>query len=113
MKEDGGMSQFSDLASKREFFLYWAGFVIVVVSSVSVLLSLSGVLTDVLSYRCWYPILSPLLGMSEPLQPTQAPNMQLYCGNPAVSVVRFIFNFLSGLIFAGAGGYMMLNGKKR
>ena len=103
----------ADVANKRQFALYWAGFLIVVVSSVAILMSISGVLVDVLSYRCWYPIISPLLGISEPPQPIQGPNMPVYCGNPAIAVVRFIFNFLSSLIFAGAGVFMMWNGKKR
>jgi hypothetical protein len=102
----------ADVASRREFILYWAGFLVVVVSSVSILLSISGLLIEVLSYRCWYPILSPLLGISKPPEPSQVPGMPVYCGNPAVALVRFIFNFLAGLIFAGAGAYTMLNGKK-
>lgn len=107
------MSQATDTAKMRQFILYWAGFLIVAVSSVAILLSISGVLIDALSYRCWYPIISPLLGISEPPTPSQIPNMPVYCANPAIAVVRFIFNFLAGLVFAAAGAYMMLNGKKQ
>ena len=107
------MSHAADTASMRQFVLYWAGFLILAVSAVAILLSISGVLIEALSYRCWYPILSPLLGVSEPPQPSQMPNMPVYCANPAIAVVRFIFNFLAGLIFAGTGAYMIWNGKKR
>ncbi len=109
------MSLKSDIASRREFLLYWVGFTILIVGAVSFLLSLSSLMVDVLSYRCWYPVLSPLLGVSEPSKPTQIanmPNMPYYCANPAVAVVRFVFNLLATLVVSGAGGYMMLNGRK-
>ena len=100
-------------ASRREFLLYWAGFLIVVLGVVLILISISGLLIDVLSYRCWYPVLSPLLGVQEPPNPTRAPSISFYCENPAIGIVRFVFNLLTALIFAAAGLYMMLNGKKR
>lgn len=102
-----------DAASQREFLLYWAGFAVLVLGGVFILMTISGLLVDVLSYRCWYPILSPLLGVNEPPKPSQIPDMPYYCVDPALAVVRFVFNLLAGLIIAGAGGYMMLNGKKR
>jgi hypothetical protein len=88
------------------------GFFIVILGSISILMTISGLLIEVLSYRCWYPVLSPLFGLSEPPKSTQVADMLVYCANPAVAVVRFVFNFLAGLIFVGAGAYMMLNGKK-
>ncbi len=100
------------IASRREFILYWAGFVILILGAVSILMTISGLMVDVLSYRCWYPIVSPMLGVNEPPKPTQVTDMP-YCTNPAVAVVRFVFNLFSGLIVIGAGGYMMLNGKKQ
>ncbi len=94
--------------------LYWVGFIVLVLGSVSILMPISGLLVDVLSYPCWYPIISPLLGINLPPRPTQIANMPYYyCINPAVAVVRFVFRLLSALIVAGAGGYMMLSGKKR
>jgi hypothetical protein len=102
-----------DIASRREFILYWAGFVILIVGAVSILMTISGLMVDVLSYRCWYPIVSPMLGVNEPPKPTQVTDMPYHCTNPAVAVVRFVFNLFAGLIVIGAGGYMMLNGKKR
>jgi hypothetical protein len=111
--ESVGLSHSIDAANRREFFLYWAGFLIVILGSISVLMTISGLMIEVLNYRCWYPVLSPLFGFSEPSNATQGPNMLVYCANPAVAVVRFIFNFLTGLIVVGAGIYMMLNGKKR
>lgn len=107
------MSRASDIGSRREFLLYWAGFIVLILGAVSILMIISGLLVDVLSYRCWYPVLSPLFGVNEPPKPTQITNMPYYCVSPAVAVVRFIFSFLAGLIVVGAGGYMMLNGKKR
>ncbi len=101
------------MASRREFLLYWAGFLVAVLGSVSILMTISGLLVDVLSYRCWYPVVSPLLGISEPPTPTHTVSMPFYCANPAVAVVRFAFNLLSGLLVVGAGSYMMLNGEKR
>jgi hypothetical protein len=102
----------ADIATKRQFFLYWLGFLIVILASVAVLMTISGLLIEVLNYRCWYPVLSPLLGFGEPPQPTQISEMPVYCVNPAVAVVRFAFNFLAELVVVGAGVYMMMNGKK-
>jgi hypothetical protein len=101
------------IASRGEFILYWGGFVILIVGAVFILMTISGLMVDVLSYRCWYPILSPMLGVNEPPKPTQVTDMPYYCTNLAVGVVRFVFNLFAGLIAIGAGGYMMLNGKKR
>jgi len=106
------MSRDRDVAGRREFLLYWAGFLVVVLGSVSILMTISGLLVDVLSYRCWYPVVSPLFGITEPPKATQVVSMPFYCVNPAVAVVRFVFNLLGGLIVVGAGCYMMLNGKK-
>jgi hypothetical protein len=102
-----------DIASRREFILYWAGFVILIVGAVLILMTISGLMVDVLSYRCWYPIVSPMLGVNESPKPTQVTDMPYSCTNPAVAVVRFVFNLFAGLTVIGAGGYMMLNGKKR
>ena len=107
------MSKEADAASRREFLLYWVGFLVLVAGSVSILMTISGLLIDVLSLRCWYPIISPMLGIKQPPGPTVAVDIPFYCANPAVAVVRFVFNLLSGLIIVGAGFYMMLNGKKR
>ncbi len=100
-------------ASRREFFLYWAGFLIVTVAALSILMTISGVVIGILSFRCWYPILSPLLGMNEPTKLIQEIGIPYYCQNPMIAVVRFIFNFLAEMVFAAAGLYMMLNGQKR
>lgn len=98
------------VASRREFFLYWAGVLILAFSVTSILMSTSELLIDTLSYRCWYPILSPLLGVSEPRQDMIMP---VYCANPAVAIVRFMFSFLSELIFVGVGTYMIMSGRRR
>jgi hypothetical protein len=103
----------SDAASRREFILYWAGFLVVILGLASILMTISGVLVEVLSYRCWYPVLSPLLGIGQPPNSTQGSNMSVYCVDPAIAVVRFVFNFLAALVFVGAGVYMMLNGEKQ
>lgn len=100
-----------DSANQRSFILYWVGFVVVVASAVSLLLIISGLLVDVLSYRCWYPVISPMLGINRPPQGEQIPNLAYYCANPAVAIITFVFRFLSALVVGGAGGYMMLNGK--
>lgn len=83
-----------------------------VLGTIFILMTISGVLVDVLTYRCWYPVISPMLGIREPQTPTQVVGIPFYCVNPAVTVVRFVFNLLAGLIILGAGFYMMLNGKK-
>ena len=107
------MSAEAGIGSRREFLLYWAGFLILVLGAVSILMTFSGLLVDVLSYSCWYPVVSPLFGINEPPNPTQIVDMPFYCVNPAVAVVRFVFNLLAGLIVVASGFYMMLNGKKR
>lgn len=106
------MTEENDSTSRREFLLYWAGFIVVVLGTIFILMTISGVLVDVLTYRCWYPVISPMLGIREPPTPTQVVGIPFYCVNPAVAVVRFVFNLLAGLIILGAGFYMMLNGKK-
>ena len=105
------MSQPRDVASRREFALYWLGFFVLVIGSVSFLMTISGLLVDVASNRCWYPIISPMLGVREP--PVDRSNMMPYCVDPVMAVVRFVFNFLACLVIVGAGAYMMINGKKR
>jgi len=110
-RECNELSQHGDIASRREFALYWVGFLTLIIGSVSVLMTISGLLVDVVSYRCWYPIISPLLGVREP--PVSTYDMPVYCGDPVVAVVRFIFNFLASLVVVGAGVYTMLNGKRR
>jgi hypothetical protein len=99
-------------ASRQEFLLYWSGFLIVIFGSVLILMAISDLLTEVLSYRCWYPVLSQLVGFSEPSRSTQVAQMPVYCVNAAVAVVRFVFKFLAELILLGAGVYMMISGKK-
>ena len=105
------MSQSGVAASRREFALYWLGFLVLMIGSVSILMTISGLLVDVEGNRCWYPIISPMLGVREP--PANPSNMMPYCVDPVMAVVRFVFNFLASLVIAGAVGYMMLNGKKR
>lgn len=114
------LSKEAAVASWRDFLLYWIGFIIIIVGVVSILLTIAGVLIDVLSFRCWYPILSPLMGISQPTKPmeingTAVPNQYYpyYCYDPVVAVVRFVFNLLAELVVIGAGAFMMLNGKKR
>jgi hypothetical protein len=111
-KVDNSLNHDIEMASRREVLLYWAGFLVVVLGSISILMTISDLLVEVLSYRSWYPIVLPLFGISQPPTPTQVVNMPFYCVNPAVVVVRFVFDLLSGLIIVGAGFYMMLNGKK-
>jgi hypothetical protein len=108
------MSKENQIASWREFMLFWVGFSIVVIGVVCIMLTVSGVLVDVLGNRCWYPILSPLIGISQPPTPAQIGTAQYsyYCYDPTVAVIRFVFNLLAELIVIGAGLYMMLNGKK-
>ena len=113
-----GLSKESDVASWREFLLYWIGFVVTVIGVMSVLLTISGVLIDVLSYRCWYPIISPLMGVSQPVKPSQTNDAGMlyypyYCDDPAIAVIRFVFNLLAELVAIGAGFFMIWNGKRR
>jgi hypothetical protein len=103
----------NDAELQRRFVLYWVGFVVLVASGVSILLILSGLLVDVLSYGCWYPMLSPMLGISRPPEVPQTAIIPFYCASPAVPIVRFVFRFFSALVVGGAGAYMMLNGKPR
>lgn len=126
------MSQ--NVSSRREFLLYWAGVFVVALSIVSILMSLSGLVTGVLSYNCYIPVLSPMLGMSQsqPVpMPITAPNASTsnasqvyqfsepnirfpyYCSSPMVPVIQFTFNLLSGLVFMAVGVYMMFSGRRR
>jgi len=129
-------------ARSGQFFLYWIGVFIVALSIVGVLLTISGLLVDILSTQCYFPYVSPMLGIREPpaqpanvtmfADPQPPPNRTMlpeqnvntisnhpypypyYCdGNPAVAVVRFVFKLLSALVFTGVGLYMMMNGKKQ
>ncbi len=110
------LSHQDNTGSQREFLLYWAGFIVLVFGAVSVLLTISGLMVDLLSYRCWYPIISPLLGINQP-PPDQTGNGTMipsyYCADPAAAFVRFVFSFLSALIVGGAGAWMMMNGNKK
>ncbi len=55
-----------------------------------------------------------MLGINRPLEGTQVAALPIYyCVNPAVAIVSFVFRFMSVLIVAGAGVYLMLNGKPR
>lgn len=84
-----------------------------VFGGIGVLMTISGLLVGVLGYRCPYPVPLPMSDMSEHSQPTQLANMPIYCGNPTVIVVKFVFEILSVLVLSGAGLYMMMSGKKR
>lgn len=90
--------------------MYWVGFFVLASGSVSSLVTISGLLVDVVSYRCWYPVISPMFGFSVP--PVSTSQMMPYCVDPVIAIVRFVFNFLASLVIVGAGTYMMLNGKK-
>ena len=123
-------------ASRREFLLYWVGLFVVALSVVSIFISISSLISGVLSYNCYIPVVSGMLGIPPPIKNAvtvtsvtampnatvpnnpvieQFPPYQYYCTNPtiAVSVLTFVFNLLSSLVFTGVGAYMMLNGKKR
>ena len=126
------------VASRREFFLYWAGIFVVAFSFVSILLTFSGLITNILSTNCYFPYVSPMLGVvqpavtqtavtsvtvtsvngTQPIPPGQVypppyPPPYQYCyGSPIAAVVQFTFQLLSSLIFTGVGAYMILNGKK-
>ena len=122
------------VASRREFFLYWAGIFVVAFSFVSILLTFSGLITNILSTNCYFPYVSPMLGVTQPtatqtvvtsitvtsvngtqpILPEQVyPPPYQYCyGSPIAAVVQFTFQLLSSLIFTGVGAYMILNGKK-
>jgi hypothetical protein len=129
-------------ASRREFLLYWAGLFVVAFAVVSIFISISNLVANVLSYNCYVPIVSGMLGIPPPQPITNAVtvtssatfingtvpnnfgNQQLpqtpypypyYCTNQyvPVAILTFVFNLLGSLIFTGVGAYMMLNGKKR
>jgi len=118
--------------SNREFLLYWAGVFVIALAIVSVMLMTSGLVTDILSTQCYFPYISPMLGVPEPSVATTtvirnatdsgggvitSPEMPhpypYYCyGNPVVAVIQFTFKLLSSLIFIGVGAYMIQNGKR-
>ncbi len=117
------------VSSLREFLLYWAGIFVVAFSFVSILLTFSGLITNILNTNCYFPYVSPMLGVTQsiatktavtsvngtqPIPPEQVyPPPYQYCyGNPIAAVVQFTFQLLSSLIFTGVGAYMILNGKK-
>jgi hypothetical protein len=85
----------------------------VVAGVIAVLMTTSGLLIDILGCRCGYPILPPLLGVSQPPLHTEAAMIPYYCMNSAVVIVRFVFNLLGSLVVAGAGFCMILNGRNR
>jgi hypothetical protein len=127
-------------ASRREFLLYWVGLFVVALAVVSIFISITNLVANVLSYNCYIPVVSGMLGIPAP-PPTpvtnpvtvtssttfanatmlndgirqQLPPYEYYCTNPIipVAVLTFVFNLLSSLVFIGVGAYMMLNGKKR
>jgi hypothetical protein len=123
--------------SRREFLLYWVGLFVVALGVVSILFSISNLVVNVLSYNCYIPGFSGMLGIPPPpvtnaitvtsstlftnatmpnnVVPQQLPPYEYYCANPTipVAVLTFVFSLLSSLIFIGLGAYMMLNGKKR
>jgi hypothetical protein len=128
-----------NVSSRREFLLYWLGLFVVAFSFVSILLSISGLVTNIINTQCYYPYISPMLGIKEPQSPPSPiasfaipPNATVtgvqtgyevrngpmmpypYCGgNLAAYVIQFVFSLLASLIFVGVGVYMMLNGKKQ
>ncbi len=122
-------------SSRREFLLYWIGLLVVAISFVGILLTISGLIVNVLTTQCYIPYISPMLGVTTsspqpmPIEPnatttnqssggpyvnTMYPNpYPYYCGgNLAAYTISFIFNLLSAFIFIAVGCYMMLNGKK-
>jgi len=123
-------------ASRREFLLYWIGLFVVALSIVSIFISMSTLVSNVLSYNCYIPVVSGMLGIPPPVTNAitvtkftaltnatvpnndvtqQLPPYQYYCSNPIipVAILTFVLNLLSSLVFTGVGAYMMLNGKKR
>ena len=123
-------------ASRREFLLYWVGLFVIALSVVSIFISISSLISNVLSYNCYIPVVSGMLGIPPPVRNAatatsvtvvtnatmpnnpvveQFPPYQYYCTNPMipVSILTFVFNLLSSFVFTGVGAYMMLNGKKR
>jgi len=128
-------------AGRREFLLYWVGLFVVAIAVVSIFISISSLVASVLSYNCYIPFVSGMLGIPPPTPVTNPvtvtsgttfngtlpnnfgnqqqlppyPPYQYYCTNPYVplAILTFVFNLLGALVFIGVGGYMMLNGKKR
>lgn len=126
--------------SRREFLLYWVGLFVVAFAVVSIFISISNLVANVLSNNCYIPVVSGLLGIPPPppvtnavtitssttvgnvTMPNNFGNQQLppypypyYCTNSyvPVAILTFVFNLLASLVFIGVGAYMMLNGKKR
>jgi len=127
-------------ASRREFLLYWIGLFVVALAVVSIFISITSLVANVLSYNCYIPVVSGMLGIPPPpprpltnpvtvmssttftnvTMPNngiaqQLPPYEYYCSNPIipVAILTFVFNLLSSFVFIGVGAYMMLNGKKR
>jgi len=126
-------------ASRREFLLYWIGLFVVALAVVSIFISITSLVANVLSYNCYIPVVSGMLGIPPPPRPLtnpvtvmssttfanvtmpnngiaqQLPPYEYYCSNPIipVAILTFVFNLLSSFVFIGVGAYMMLNGKKR
>ena len=123
-------------ANRREFLLYWVGLFVVALAVVSIFMSITNLVANVLSYNCYIPVVSGMLGIPPPPTPVttatssttftnvtmpnngvirQFPPYEYYCTNPIVpvAILTFVFNLLSSLVFIGVGAYMMLNGKKR
>jgi len=96
-------------ATKRAFLLYWAGVFVIAFSAASILMTIAGLMIDLLQPGCWYPIISPMIGVS---QPSPDATMPYYCTAPIAAVIRFVFRLFAELIFVGVGAYMMLNGRK-
>jgi len=127
-------------ANRREFLLYWVGLFVIALAVVSIFISIGNLVASVLSYNCYIPVVSGMLGIPPP-PPTpltnpvtvtssttfsnftmpnngvaqQLPPYPYYCTNPYIpaAVLTFMFDLLSSLVFIGVGAYMMLNGKKR
>jgi hypothetical protein len=127
-----------DEASQREFLLYWVGLFVVALAVVSIFISASNLVASALSYNCYIPIVSGMLGVPTPQPLTNSvtirstatfinatlpnnfgnpelPPYPYYCRNPYVpaAIITFMFNLLACLVFVGVGAFMMLNGKKR
>jgi hypothetical protein len=125
-------------ANRREFLLYWVGLFVIALAVVSIFISITNLVANVLSYNCYIPVVSGMLGIPPPPPVTnpvtvtgsttftnvtmpnnsvtqQLPPYEYYCMNPIipVAILTFVFNLLSSLVFIGVGAYMMLNGKKR
>lgn len=59
-------------ASRREFLLYWVGLFVVALAVVSIFISISNLVANVLSYNCYIPVVSGMLGIPPPPPITNA-----------------------------------------